>query len=402
MKKQLINSSILLAALGYFVDIYDLILFSIVRVESLKDIGVADVDLLSQGVLLLNMQMGGMLLGGILWGILGDKRGRLSVLLGSIALYSFANIANGFVHDVGSYAVLRFIAGIGLAGELGAGITLVAEIMPKETRAYGTMIVSAVGILGAIVAALIGDLFDWRIAYFIGGFMGIGLLLLRIKASESGMFVQMKKSEVHRGNLKTIFKSWATILKYIRCILIGIPLWFVVGILITFSPEFGKALNMNEIPSAGKAIMFTYIGLSLGGLMSGSLSQIWESRKKAIAAFMGLNGLFMGLYLFFPNQSLGVFYLLCFGLGLASGYWAVFVTVAAEQFGTNIRSTVATTVPNFVRGAVVPLTLSFQFLKDSFGIINAGGMLALVCVGLSFWALMGLKETHGIDLNYSE
>ncbi len=402
MKNKIVFPAILLAALGYFVDIYDLILFSIVRVKSLKAIGVPEEELLSQGVLLLNMQMGGMLLGGILWGILGDKRGRLSVLLGSIGLYSLANIANGFVNSVDTYAILRFIAGVGLAGELGAGITLVAEVMPKETRAYGTMIVSVVGILGAVVAALIGDLFDWRMAYFIGGALGIGLLLLRIKASESGMFHQVKSTTVQRGNLLLIFKSSANILKYLRCILIGIPLWFVVGILVTFSPEFGKALHMTQLPQASKAVMFSYIGLSLGGLISGSLSQVWASRKKAVALFMVLNAIFMGLYLFCPTQSLGVFYLYCMGLGIASGYWAVFVTIAAEQFGTNIRSTVATTVPNFVRGSVVPLTLSFQSLKGSYGIINAGWILALFCVIIALWALAGLAETHGKDLDYVE
>ena len=402
LKNKFIFSSIRLAALGYFVDIYDLILFSIVRVKSLKDLGVPDQELLSQGVVLLNMQMGGMLLGGILWGILGDKRGRLSVLLGSIALYSLANIANGFVHSVDVYAVLRFIAGVGLAGELGAGITLVSEIMPKEIRAYGTMIVSVVGILGAVVAALIGDLFDWRTAYFVGGALGIGLLLLRIKARESGMFHQVKLTSVKRGSLLLIFKSWPNVLKYLRCILIGIPLWFVIGILVTFSPEFGKALQMPQQPQASKAVMFAYIGLSLGGLVSGSLSQIWGSRKKAVAIFMLLNALFMGLYLFFPAPSLEIFYLFCLGLGFASGYWAVFVTIAAEQFGTNIRSTVATTVPNFVRGSVVPLTLSFQSLKISYGIINAGWILALFCVLVAFWALVGLSETHGKDLDYTE
>ncbi len=401
-QKQLINASILLAALGYFVDIYDLILFSIVRVKSLQSLGVPEDQLLGQGVLLLNMQMGGMLLGGIIWGILGDKRGRLSVLLGSIFLYSAANIANAFVQNIESYAILRFIAGVGLAGELGAGITLVAEVMPKETRGYGTMIVATVGILGAIVAALVGDLFDWRLAYIIGGVMGIGLLLLRIKASESGMFDALKGSAVKRGNLLQLFKTPATILKYLRCILIGIPLWFVVGILITFSPEFGKALNMPVLPTAGKAVMFAYIGLALGDLASGCLSQVFKSRKKITAVFMALNAVFMLVYLFNPKPNLNVFYMTCLALGFASGYWAIFVTIAAEQFGTNIRSTVATTVPNFVRGAVVPLTLSFQFFKGQLGIINGALLVAAFCVIVAFIALKGLDETHAKNLDYVE
>ncbi|MBI4308848.1 MAG: MFS transporter [Candidatus Omnitrophica bacterium] len=399
--KRMVNTTILLAALGYFVDIYDLILFSIVRVKSLKALGVPDTELLSQGVLLLNMQMGGMLLGGILWGMLGDKRGRLSVLLGSIFLYSIANIANGFVDSVGAYAVLRLLAGIGLAGELGAGITLVSEIMSKETRGYGTAIVATVGILGAIAAALIGDLFDWRAAYFIGGGMGVGLLLLRIKAGESLMF-QKARDQKQRGGLLRIFKSASNIWKYARCILIGVPLWFVVGILITFAPEFGKALGMKEVPSAGKAVMFAYIGLAVGDLTSGFLSQIWGSRKKIAAAFMALNAVFMLMYLLARAPSLNMFYIMCLSLGFASGYWAVFVTIAAEQFGTNVRSTVATTVPNFVRGAVVPLTLSFQSLKGIYGTINGALIVAVFCVGAAFWALINMEETHGKDLDYLE
>lgn len=397
-----VSAVVLLAALGYFVDIYDLILFSIVRIKSLKAIGVPDDQLLSQGVMLLNMQMGGMLLGGILWGMLGDKRGRLSVLLTSIFFYSLANIANGFVHSTASYGFWRLVAGIGLAGELGAGITLVSESMPKETRAYGTTIVATVGILGAVVAALVGDVFDWRTAYFVGGGMGIGLLLLRLKASESGMFGKVQAQNIRRGSLSLLFSSPANILKYLRCILIGVPLWFVIGILVTFAPEFGKAMGMEEVPAAGKAVMFSYIGLSLGGLASGFLSQAIGSRKKAVALFMFLNAVFMGVYLSGHKFPIGGFYAVCGALGFASGYWAVFVTIAAEQFGTNIRATVATTVPNFVRGAVVPLTLTFQALKGVHGIIPAASMVAAFCAAAAFWALSGLEETHGKNLDYTE
>ena len=263
--KQIVSASILIAALGYFVDIYDLILFSIVRIKSLHSLGIPDDQLLTQGFFLINMQMGGMLVGGILWGILGDKKGRLSVLLGSIFMYSVANIANGLVHSVGAYAFWRLIAGIGLAGELGAGITLVSEVMSKETRGFGTMIVAVVGILGAVLAALVGDLFNWRLAYIVGGLLGQGLLLLRLKAAESGMFEGIKEKHIKRGALGIIFKSARNTIRYLSCILIGVPLWFVVGILVTFSPEFGKALGMAEIPKASTAVMCAYIGLSLGG-----------------------------------------------------------------------------------------------------------------------------------------
>jgi putative MFS transporter len=401
LERRMINSAILIAALGYFVDIYDLILFSIVRVASLKGIGVPEDQLLSQGVFLINMQMGGMLLGGILWGVLGDKKGRLSVLLGSIFLYSVANIANGFVHGIPAYACWRFVAGVGLAGELGAGITLVAEVMSKETRGYGTMMVAVVGILGAVFAALIGDFFDWRIAYVVGGAMGLGLLLLRIKASESGMFKGMKDKLLKKGSFVLLFKP-GSLLKYLCCIFIGIPLWFVVGILVTFSPEFGKAFHMAEIPKASTAVMCSYIGIALGGLASGCLSQVLNNRRGVTAIFMGLNTVFISLYLFGPHPSAGIFYMMCLALGFGAGYWTLFVTIAAEQFGTNIRATVATTVPNFVRGAVVPLTLSFQYFKGQYGVIESAVIVGGVCLVLAFMALFGLEETYGKSLDYVE
>ncbi len=401
-QKKIIGGSILIAALGYFVDIYDLVLFSIVRIKSLRGIGLPDTQLLSKGVLLLNMQMAGMLLGGILWGILGDKKGRLSVLFGSIFLYSAANIANGFVHSIEVYALLRFVAGIGLAGELGAGITLVSEVMPKESRGYGTMIVATIGILGAVVAALVGDLFDWRTAYFIGGGLGILLLFLRISVYESGMFSSLKLKAVKRGSFSILFKSRENIVKYLSCILIGMPIWFVIGILITFSPEFGKALGMSQIPDPGRSIMFAYIGLALGDFISGTLAQILKSRKKIAAAFILLTGFFIWTYLFVPQNLLSVFYANCLALGFAIGYWAVFVTIASEQFGTNIRSTVTTTVPNFVRGAVVPLTFFFQALKGSFGVIGSAAWVGGASLLLALGALSLLHETHGKDLDYYE
>jgi MFS family permease len=401
-QNQIIMASILIAALGYFVDIYDLILFSIVRIKSLKAIGVASEELLSQGVSVLNAQMAGMLLGGILWGILGDKKGRLSVLYGSILLYSLANIANGFVHDVPSYQALRFIAGIGLAGELGAGITLVSEVMPKETRGYGTMIVATIGILGAVVAALVGDWFDWRTAYFVGGAMGLVLLIFRIGVHESGMFGALKTKHIKRGSFSLIFKTWESSWKYLCCIFIGVPLWFVIGILVTFSPELGKALGMPQPPDPGKAIMFAYIGLAIGDFASGTLSQILQSRKKVAAMFMLLMAFFIATYLFNRAPMPGILYANCLALGFAAGYWAIFVTIAAEQFGTNIRSTVTTTVPNFVRGSVVPVSFAFQQLKTQVGIVHSALIVAIVCLCLSFFALSFLKETHGKDLDYCE
>jgi MFS family permease len=400
--KRAVSLAILVAALGYFVDIYDLILFSVVRRASLLGIGVPERELLDTGVLLINMQMGGMLLGGILWGILGDRRGRLSVLFGSIFLYSVANIANGFTGSVGTYALLRFVAGVGLAGELGAGITLVNEIMPRESRGYGTTIVATVGICGAVVAALVADRFPWRTAYFIGGGLGFALLALRVGVYESGMFEQVRKMPVRRGDFFSLFASRRKAAKYLGVILTGVPIWYAVGVLVTFSPEFGRAMGMAEVPNAGRAVMFMYIGLALGDLGSGLMSQWLRSRKRVVATFVLLTAGMVGLYFTVARQSLPVFYAVCVALGFATGYWAVFVTMASEQFGTNIRATVTTTVPNFVRGAVVPLTSAFQLVKPVLGVVGSAVAVGAVTLGLALLALREVEETYGKELDYLE
>lgn len=397
-----IGAAIVVAALGYFVDIYDLILFSIVRVPSLKSLGLEGSQLLDVGAWLLQMQMGGMLIGGILWGVLGDLRGRLSVLFGSIFLYSIANIANGFVTTVDQYAWLRLIAGIGLAGELGAGITLVSEIMHKDKRGYGTTIVATVGILGAVVAWLVGDYFDWRIAYFVGGGLGLALLVLRIGVYESGMFSAVKASNVQRGNFFSFFSSGRRTLKYLNCILIGVPIWYVVGILITFSPEIGVALGMPELPDAGKAVMFCYIGLAAGDLVSGTLSQVFKSRKKITFIFLCLTAICVLIYIMSSGISATMFYVLCVALGFSSGYWAIFVTIASEQFGTNVRATATTTVPNFVRGAVVLLTSLFKTLNPQLGILTTTAIIGFPLLLIAMLSLWGLEETYGKDLDYVE
>ena len=400
--RQLLKVPVIVAALGYFVDIYDLLLFSIVRVPSLRFLGVPESELLEQGIYLINMQMAGMLVGGVLWGVLGDKKGRLSVLFGSILLYSLANIANGFVATVDQYAILRFIAGVGLAGELGAGITLVAEILPKEIRGYGTSLVASVGVLGAVLAYFVADYFDWQIAYFIGGGLGLLLLLLRVSVFESSIFKEVKEKPVTRGNFFQLFSSRKQFLKYLSCILIGLPIWYVIGILITFSPEFGIALGVAEPIVAGKAIMFAYIGLSLGDLSSGIFSQFAGSRKKIVLVFILLTSFFILVYLFVPLPSAALFYAVCLGLGFAIGYWALFVTIAAEQFGTNLRATVATTVPNFVRGSVNLITPLFLLLRGQFGIVQGAGLVGLITIIIALLALWKLSETFGKDLNFLE
>jgi MFS family permease len=406
MKQLLKNKEVLalvvVAALGYFVDIYDLILFSIVRVKSLKSLGLEGDALLSSGLALLNLQMVGMLLGGLFWGMWGDKKGRLSVLFGSICLYSIANIANGLVQSVAGYALWRLVAGIGLAGELGAGITLVSEALPREARGYGTMIVATIGILGAVAAVLVGDLLSWRTSYFVGGGLGLALLLLRVSVFESGMYRSLEGKNVSRGNFLSLFRTPRTALKYAACVGVGMPCWFIVGILVSFAPEFGKALGMAEPPSAGQAVMYCYLGLALGDFISGSLSQLMASRRKVVAAFLLLTGGFIALYLGNRGVSLAAFYATCLGMGFSVGYWAVLVTVAAEQFGTNIRATVATTVPNFVRGLLVPITAAFQGLKGPLGILGAAGAVGAFCVGGALLSVLLLEETHHKNLDYVE
>lgn len=395
---------ILVAALGYFVDIYDLILFSVVRIKSLKDLGVADDDMLSIGSTIISSQMFGMLVGGILWGVLGDKKGRLSVLFGSIILYSIANIANGFVTSVTAYTIIRFIAGVGLAGELGAGITLVTESMSKENRGYGTMIVAGVGLFGAVAAALIGggDYFSWRTSYFIGGGMGLLLLLLRVGLAESGMFTEVKNSNIKKGNILMLFNNAGRFKKYLCCILIGLPLWFVVGVLITFSPEFGKALNATGVLNAGQGIMYCYIGIAVGDVVAGFLCQMLKSRKKVMLIFLMLTAVAILIYLYSFGLTPEKFIWLSLILGFASGYWATFVTIASEQFGTNLRATVTTTVPNFVRGSLIIITFSFQFFKDQIGILQSAMLVGAICLVISLIALSQLKETFNKDLDYVE
>ena len=400
-EKRNITAIVIVAALGYFVDIYDLILFSIVRVTSLKSLGVSGDAVLNEGVLLLNMQMSGMLIGGILWGILGDKKGRISVLFGSILLYSIANITNGFVQSIPMYAAMRFIAGVGLAGELGAGITLVSEVMSKESRGYGTMVVASIGIMGAVVAALVGDAFDWRVAFYIGGGMGLVLLILRIGIYESGMYDFIKKeADIRKGSFHQLFTDRKRFFKYVKCILIGAPLWFVVGILITFSPEFAKNLGVSDTISAGTAVMYCYIGLAAGDFLSGLASQVLKSRRKAIAIFMSFSTLIILVYLFYNHFGSFYFYTVCVLLGIGSGYWAVFVTNASEQFGTNLRATVTTTVPNFIRGSVVPMTIAFQFLKQYTGMIYSALILGIIVTVIAYIAVARMEETYGKDLNY--
>ncbi|MBW7888640.1 MAG: MFS transporter [Bacteroidetes bacterium] len=402
MKNRNVLFIILVASLGYFVDIYDLVIFSIVRIQSFHDIGIASDAMRIGGEYVLNMQMGGLLLGGIIWGVIGDKFGRVKVLFGSILLYSAANIANAFVADLHSYAMIRFIAGLGLAGELGAGVTLVNESMDKNKRGYGTMLIAAIGVLGALAAFSVAESFAWRKAYIVGGVMGLLLLFLRMGIFESHLYKDSQTKNIAKGKLSMLFTSRDRFLRYLYSLLIGLPIWFVVGIFVTQAPEFGAALHAPETLSAGKGILFCYLGISLGDIFAGLLAQVTKSRKLAVFIFQ------IGILAssFFYLNSTGItttqFNHLAFFMGLGVGYWATFVTIASEQFGTNLRSTVTTTAPNFVRGALIPSTIIFEYVVSKTDLITAGYIMISVLTVIAVFALSRLKESFNKDLNYLE
>jgi MFS transporter, putative metabolite:H+ symporter len=400
------NITVIVAALGYFVDIYDLLLFQIVRVKSLETLGFTGVANQLAGEFIINAQMIGLLIGGIIWGVMGDKKGRLSVLFGSIILYSLANIATGFIQSKEQYAFMRFIAGIGLAGELGAGITLVAELLPKEKRGIGTSLVAGIGLTGAVLANMVSKTVDWRYCYFIGGGLGFALLLLRISVFESGMFHAIKSVKIQKGNLLMFFNKGERFRKYITSILIGLPTWFVIGILVAFSKEFAEKLQLPGKISPGDATMYAYIGISLGDVFIGFVSNWLRSRKKALFIFYGLTLVGILIYFFATPSTVGGFYALCCYLGFATGFWAIFVTMAAEQFGTNLRATAATTVPNMVRGALPLIIGLFKYLRgenaDAEKFIRAGLITGAIVMTISIIAGLLTKETFGKDLNYVE
>lgn len=407
-KQKGITLLIIVAALGYFVDVFDLLLFGMVRVSSLRDLGVPDNLLESIGLRLDNWQMLGMLLGGVFWGILGDKRGRLSVLFGSILTYSIANTLNAYITNITQYEILRFIAGFGLAGELGAGVTLVNESMSKEKRGIATAFIAGFGVLGAVFGCLIVLwIKDWKTCYLIGGCMGFALLILRISVYESGMYLNIKEKTNNLGNISILFKDRKTFIKYISIIALAIPIWYVVQLYAKYAPELADALGL-QYPDKKKvavyAIMAIYSGLTLGDVSCGILSNLIKSRKKAILTFMLLLITFIILFWFIASINLFIFYGMIFLLGFGIGYWAVFMSTAAESFGVNIRSTVSNTAPNFVRGSVIGINSLYLFLKSSFHFSTQTANLLVggICIAIALIAWTRLEETFNKDLNYVE
>jgi MFS family permease len=395
----LLHPIVWLAALGYFVDIYDLLLFSIIRIPSLNDIGVENIT--GTGLLILNTQMFGLLLGGILWGVLGDKLGRTRVLFYSIALYSIGNLLNGFVQSGTQYALIRFIAGVGLAGELGAGITLVSELLPKNKRGLGTALVAGFGLTGAVFAFFISQWFPWRTCYFIGGGMGLLLLTLRMSVFESKLYKKLsEKTHVAKGNFLMLFNKRERFMRYLRSILIGLPTWFVVGILISFSPEFARQLGIEQPIDPGKGIMISYAAIAAGDIAIGLLSQHLKSRKKALHVFYLIT--IVGMVVFFTASTPWQLYLSTGIMGFGTGFWAVFITIGAENFGTNLRATAATTIPNMARGSLNMISALFLFLTSQISYLNSGIVTGVIVMLVTYWAIYGLQETFGRDLDFIE
>lgn len=402
--------AVLVAALGYFVDIYDLVLFSILRVPSLRGIGVSDAALTRTGGLLLNVQLAGMIVGGVVLGVIGDRRGRLAVVFGSIVLYSLANLANAFVHSVPAYAVARAVAGFGLAGELGAGITLVGELLPTRLRGVGTTIVAAVGLTGALAAGALAEWLlqrygagGWRAAYGVGGAMGLVLLALRVGVLESGLFTRAKETEgVARGDLTMLVRPLERLGRFVRVVLVGTPIWYAGGVLFVFAPEIGGALGLATRPTGGKTIFWAYLGVVIGDVVSGAISQRVKSRKRVIAGFLTLLGVAVAALLLAGGRSLGTFYALMTFVGFATGYWVLFVTTASEQFGTNLRATVTTSAPNFVRGMAIPVTALWFALKGPLAVLPATAAVGALCIAAGLASLVGMRESFATELDWFE
>ncbi len=394
---------VIVGALGYFVDVYDLLLFSTVRVQSLTDLGVAQADMFATGIYIINMQLAGLILGGLLFGVLGDKYGRSKLMFISIIVYSLATLANAFTQDVSHYAWLRFIAGIGLAGELGLAITLVAEILPKEKRGLGTMLVTGFGVSGAVLAGLMAHYVDWRTCYIIGALMGFSLLALRLRVAESFIYATQQHEQSQRGSLKMLLTNPDRIKRFCLCVMMGPPIMFVLWFTTTFAPEITKLLGLTTPITGAEAIMWAYIGLSLGDFAAGGLSQYFKTRKKVTLAFLLMGVFYMLYYFLVPHwDSRPWFLALYFAMGFSVGYLALQVTTSAEIFGTNLRATVATSVPNFMRACFLPISLGISALKEPLGLITAALIVGAISFAIAIFAVLKIRETFGIDLNYTE
>jgi hypothetical protein len=247
------------------------------------------------------------------------------------------------------------------------------------------------------------ELFDWRTCYYIGGALGLTLLLLRMQVKESVLFKQVKQAGVKRGDFLMFFNNKERALLYLRCIMIGIPAWYIIGVLVTFSDQFGKEFGIEGI-DPGKAIMYQYMAIAFGDLTAGLLSKLLNSRKKALFVFYGITTLFLGLYFGLRGGgSAQNMYWLCAGLGFGTGFSVIYITMSAEQFGTNLRATAAVTIPNMVRGALPLIIILFKGMRNwtgSYvtGAVLTGALLMLIAV----YAAIGIRETYNKELDFVE
>jgi MFS family permease len=309
------------------------------------------------------------------------------------------------VQTVPQYTLMRFIAGIGLAGELGASITLVSEMLPKEKRGIAASIIASVGVCGAVTAYFVYQVFlDWRLCYYIGGIMGLLLLLLRANVMESGLYGRIKQTNVQRGNFLMLFNNRDRFLRYLKAVVIGLPVWYVIGVLITFSDKFAREFGIEGI-DPGKAIMYQYVAIGIGDLSAGLLSNYLKSRKKAWYVFFSILAVFIILY-FLQGGGRGstqTMYLLCGGLGFGAGFSVLYITMSAEQFGTNLRASTAISIPNVVRGFLPLIILLHRGLRNLTGdYITGGWMTGIIIMSMALLAAWHTRETFGKDMDFVE
>lgn len=394
------NATVLVTAFGYLVDLYDILIFNVTRVASLTELGLSGTALTDMGLFILNMQLLGMMLGGIFFGIMGDKIGRKKCLLFSILIYSSATLLCSFIQTGEQYAAMRFLAGFGLAGEVGVGIALISESMTKETRTLGVTFFTALGISGAVIAALAAEFFHWRTCYVIGGLMGFALLVTRTFVMESGLFEKVKESTASRGDFTLLLRRKDLFQKYILCILVATPIWFIIGMIWTLGPEVSTALGAKMPVKGPVSVGIGYCGLMVGDGACGLLSYYFKNRKKVIFGFLSAGAILM-IYLLSQTEITNIaYYALVFSTGLAMGYWINFVSISAEQFGTNIRATVSTSIPNFARATLLPMNLAFSSMKGSLGVVPSVSLLAIIAFAAAFLALWKLEETFHKELDY--
>lgn len=392
--------TVLVVALGYYVDAYDLLVMSAVRKPSLLSLGVPESETLNIGLSLLNYQLVGLMIGGVMWGVIADKYGRKKALFGSILIYSFANIANGYINSVNMYYWLRIIAGFGLAGELGVGISLITENVAKERRTISTAIVSFFGMLGASTGGWFGSIFEWQNCFLIGGFAGLLLLLLRLKVEESVMFNEIKDKNVSKGNIWMIIKNPKTLLTYFFCTLAGAASILFIGVFIQSTPELGKLFNLNI--TAGIALIWYYLGASVSEIIAGLLSKLLKERKAPIYIFYAISLLAITNFCVNVPNSPYFFYLNCLFLGFGLGWWSQLITLSAELFGINVRATAATSIPTFARAWNIPFSNIFKQNIPNLGIVNSAFGIGVIVVSLAIISITMVKETFENDANFIE